>query len=94
MTLKIVTPSSIMKFENVDFLAVKTTIGEMGFINRTAPIIAKLAVDNIRIKKGSTEETYRVIDGFLHCNGNNEVVILTEELIKPEDYDPHKYLGK
>ncbi len=83
-----------MKIENVDFLAVRTTIGEMGFINRTAPIIAKLSVDNIRIKKGSNEESYRVIDGFLHCNGDSEVVILTEELIKPEEYDPHKYLGK
>jgi len=33
----------------------------------------------------------KVIDGFLHCDGENNVIILTEDVGKPQDFDPHRF---
>uniref|UniRef100_A0A7C4VU87 F0F1 ATP synthase subunit epsilon n=1 Tax=Fervidobacterium thailandense TaxID=1008305 RepID=A0A7C4VU87_9BACT len=93
MRVKIVTPTKIMEFRDVKFIVFRTLDGEMGVLDRRAPIIAKLAVADVKLKLENFEESYRVVDGFLHCDGKSNVVILTEEVGKPEDFDPHKYLG-
>lgn len=82
-----------MEFKNAILLVFRTLEGEMGVLDRRAPIIAKLSVADVRIKSEDGEERYRVVDGFLHCDGNSSVVILTEEVGRPEDFDPHRYLG-
>ncbi len=93
MKIKIVTPYKIMEFSNAKILVFKTVEGEMGVLDKRAPLIAKLAVTDVRIKTEVGEEKYRVVDGFIHCDGNSNVTILTEEVGKPEEFDPHKYLG-
>lgn len=93
MKIKIVTPYKILEFSNTKLLVFKTVEGEMGFLDKRAPLIAKLAVTDVKIKKDDGEEILKVVDGFIHCDGNSNVVILTEEVGKPEDFDPHKYLG-
>ncbi|HOJ94852.1 MAG TPA: F0F1 ATP synthase subunit epsilon [Fervidobacterium nodosum] len=93
MKIKIVTPYKIMEFSNAKILVFKTVEGEMGVLDKRAPLIAKLAVTDVRIKTDDGEEKYRVVDGFIHCDGNSNVTILTEEVGKPEEFDPHKYLG-
>ncbi|MFN3691630.1 MAG: F0F1 ATP synthase subunit epsilon [Fervidobacterium sp.] len=93
MKIKIVTPYKIIEFSNTKLLVFKTVEGEMGILDKRAPLIAKLAVTDLKIKKDDGEEILKVVDGFIHCDGNSNVVILTEEVGKPEDFDPHKYLG-
>lgn len=93
MKIKIVTPYKILEFGSAKLLVFKTVEGEMGVLDKRAPLIAKLAVTDVKIKKDDGEEIYKVVDGFIHCDGNSNVVILTEEVGKPEDFDPHKYLG-
>lgn len=93
MRVKIITPTKVFEFNDAKFIALRTLDGEMGLLDKRAPIIAKLAVADLRIKLEDHEEKYKVVDGFVHCDGNSNVVILTEELGRPEDFDPHKYLG-
>ncbi|MGQ9856150.1 MAG: F0F1 ATP synthase subunit epsilon [Fervidobacterium sp.] len=94
MKIKIVTPYKIVEFSNAKLIVFKTVEGEMGVLDKRAPIIAKLAVSDVRIKTESAEETFKVIGGFMHCDGNDNVVILTEDVGRPEDFDPHKIAGK
>ncbi|MFN6992204.1 MAG: F0F1 ATP synthase subunit epsilon [Fervidobacterium sp.] len=93
MKIKIVTPYKILEFTNTKLLVFKTVEGEMGVLDKRAPLIAKLAVTDVKIKKDDGEEILKVVDGFIHCDGSSNVVILTEEVGKPGDFDPHKYLG-
>jgi len=91
MKLKIVTPYKIVEFNNAKLIVFKTVEGEMGVLDKRAPIITKLAISDVRIQTEEGEEKLKVIDGFLHCDGNSNVVILTEEVGKPEEFDPHKF---
>jgi len=93
MKVKIVTPYRIAEFSNAQFVVFRTVEGEMGVLDKRAPIIAKLAICDVRIKLDNGEEVYRVVDGFIHCDGKSNVVVLTEEMGRPEDSIPHKYLG-
>jgi len=93
MKVRIVTPYRIAEFPNAQFVVFRTVEGEMGVLDKRVPIIAKLAICDVRIKLDNGEEVYRVVDGFIHCDGKSNVVILTEEMGRPEEFDPHKYLG-
>jgi len=44
----------------------------MGVLDKRAPIIAKLAICDVRIKLDNGEEVYRVVDGFIHCDGKSK----------------------
>ncbi len=91
MKIKIVTPYKIIEFNEVKLVVFKTVEGEMGVLDKRAPIIAKLAISDIKIKTDNSEEVLKVIDGFLHCDGENNVIILTEDVGKPQDFDPHRF---
>lgn len=90
MTLKIYSPKGLIFEKEVDIVTVKTVEGGMGILNKRAPIIAKLAVDKIIAKDSNSEYEYVLDDGFLHCDGEN-VVVVTEDI--KEKIDPHEYLG-
>ncbi|WP_448376566.1 F0F1 ATP synthase subunit epsilon [Fervidobacterium sp.] len=91
MKIKIVTPYKIIEYSDAKLMVFKTVEGEMGVLDKRAPIIAKLAVSDIRIKTETSEEILKVIDGFLHCDGESNVIVLTEDVGKPQDFDPHKF---
>ncbi|WP_448376054.1 F0F1 ATP synthase subunit epsilon [Fervidobacterium sp.] len=91
MKIKIVTPYKIIEYKDAKLMVFKTVEGEMGVLDKRAPIIAKLAVSDIRIKTETSEEILKVIDGFLHCDGESNVIVLTEDVGKPQDFDPHKF---
>ncbi|HCI29951.1 MAG TPA: F0F1 ATP synthase subunit epsilon [Fervidobacterium sp.] len=93
MKVRIVTPYRIAEFSDAKLVVFRTVEGEMGVLDKRAPIIAKLAITDVRIEFENSREVYRVVDGFIHCDGNSNVVVLTEEMGRPEEFDPHKYLG-
>ncbi|ABR30161.1 H+-transporting two-sector ATPase, delta/epsilon subunit [Thermosipho melanesiensis BI429] len=90
LRLKIFYPNGLFLDEEVDIVTVRTVEGEMGILKNRAPIIAKLRVDKIIVKKFDKKFEYIIDDGFLHCDGEN-VIILTEDV--KNEINPHEYLG-
>ncbi len=90
LKLKIYSPNGLMFEKDVTVVTVRTVEGEMGLLERRAPIIAKLKVDKVVAKDNTQTYEYVIDDGFLHCDGEN-VIIVTEDIKK--EIDPHKYLG-
>ncbi|MBT1247249.1 F0F1 ATP synthase subunit epsilon [Thermosipho sp. 1223] len=90
MRLKIYYPNGLFFDKEVDIVTVRTEVGEMGILKDRAPIIAKLKVDKVIAKKADEKFEYIVDDGFLHCDGEN-VIIITEDV--KDKINPHEYLG-
>ena len=85
--LEIVTPIGKKFSQEIEFLKVRTTEGDMGILPNHAPFVAALKPEEIkiRIEKGN-EELYYISNGFIEIN-NNKVVIIVDEALKPEEID-------
>lgn len=73
----IVTPDGTVYDEPAPLLVIKTTEGQMGLMKNHQPIIASLAIDELRLKHGTdTKDTVIAVNGgFIDFNGQNATVV-------------------
>jgi F-type H+-transporting ATPase subunit epsilon len=73
--LEIVTPERRAYEDNVDFVTLPGSEGEMGVLPRHAPLISMLGAGELRVRKGSTEESFAIIGGFVQVLPDRVVVM-------------------
>ena len=73
--LEIVTPERLVYSDDVDRVQVPGSDGELGILPHHAPLVATLGVGELRIIKGSSEESIAVIGGFLQVRPDKVVVM-------------------
>jgi F-type H+-transporting ATPase subunit epsilon len=75
--LEIVTPERLVYSDDVDRVQVPGSEGELGILPHHAPLVATLGTGELRIIKGSSEESIAVIGGFVQVRPD-KVVIMAE----------------
>jgi F-type H+-transporting ATPase subunit epsilon len=75
--LDIVTPERLAFSEEVDAVNVPGIEGELGILPHHAPLVSTLGAGELRIRKGSTEESFAIFGGFLQVLPD-KVVVLAE----------------
>ena len=75
--LEVVTPERLVYSDDVDRVQVPGSEGELGILPHHAPLVATLGTGELRIIKGSSEESIAVIGGFVQVRPD-KVVIMAE----------------
>lgn len=84
---RIVTPEGIKVEEDVEYAEFKSIEGGMGTLTNRLPIIVRLRIAPVRIKKSENSyKTFAVHGGVLQMTGN-EMTIVTTAAERPEDID-------
>ncbi|HOB16801.1 MAG TPA: ATP synthase F1 subunit epsilon [Defluviitoga sp.] len=84
---RIVTPEGIKVEEDVEYAEFKSVEGGMGTLTNRLPIIVKLRIAPVRVKKSENEyEVLAVHGGVLNMSGD-EMTIVTTAAERPEDID-------
>ena len=85
--LEIVGPSGKVYSNDVEFVLVRTTEGDMGILPNHSPFVAGLAIGEMMVREEKGKEIfYYISEGFLEIN-NNKVIILADEAILSTDID-------
>ena len=86
LNLDIVTPERLAYSGSVDSVQVPGADGELGILPHHAPLIATLGAGELRIRTGSTEETFAVFGGFVQVLPD-KVVVMAESADLAADID-------
>src|SRR4051812_15563831 len=87
LTVEIVTGERVVFTEtDVDMVIAPGSDGTLGILPRHAPLITTLAEGELRVKKGSTEESLVVFGGFMEVTGE-KVVVLADTAERAEEVD-------
>lgn len=84
--VNIVTPDGPVLEGDFDMISCKAKSGELGILPGHIPIVAPLAISEVRLKKGTETERVAVSGGFLEVS-SNEATILGKAAEKSEDID-------
>ena len=85
--LEIVGPSGKVYSNDVEFVLVRTTEGDMRILPNHSPFVAGLAIGEMMVREEKGKEiSYYISEGFLEIN-NNKVIILADEAILSTDID-------
>ncbi len=87
--LEIVTPERLAYEDDVDMVIVPGSEGELGILPHHAPLITTLGLGELRIKKGTAEESFAIIGGFLQVRPD-KVVVMAETADLASDIDLEK----
>ncbi len=71
---------------DVDMVIAPGSDGTLGILPHHAPLIATLAIGELRIKKGSTEQSIAVFGGFIEVTPD-KVVVLADSAEREEEID-------
>src|SRR5665213_788879 len=82
--LEVVTPERLVYSDDVDGVQVPGSDGELGILPHHAPLVATLGSGELRIIKGSSEESIAVIGGFLQVRPDKVVVMAESADLAPE----------
>jgi len=88
LTVEVVTPSATVYKGEVEMVVATTTGGEVGILPLHAPIVAELAAGELRLKKGTAEETevFATYGGYLQC-AEDHMIVLTDNAVNIKDVD-------
>ena len=87
LTLEIVTAErQVLAEENVDMVIAPAIDGEVGILPHHAPLITVLQIGELRLKKGSDEQSIIIAGGFLEVL-NDKVTILADVAERLEEID-------
>ncbi|HBN09725.1 MAG TPA: F0F1 ATP synthase subunit epsilon [Cyanobacteria bacterium UBA8530] len=75
--LEIVTPDRTVISEEVDFLRVRGTEGELGILPGHAPLFAVLEIDILQFRRDAKEEVVALMGGFMEV-GPDQVSIVSD----------------
>jgi len=75
LLLEIVTPEKLAYRDQVDEVLVPSADGQLGILPHHTPLITTLGVGELRIRKGSSEEYFAIVGGFLQVRPDKVVVM-------------------
>ena len=75
LRLEIVTPERQAYSDDVDAVICPGTEGEIGVLPHHAPLLSTLGLGELRIRKGSQEESFAIAGGFLQVRPDKVVVM-------------------
>lgn len=84
--LELVTPLAKILSEEVNFVMLRTTEGDMGILPNHSPFVAGLATGEMKVRNNGQEKFYYVSGGFVEIS-DNVVTILADEAMDVNDID-------
>jgi F-type H+-transporting ATPase subunit epsilon len=75
LRLEIVTPERLAYADDVDAVVLPGSEGELGVLPHHTPLVSTLGVGELRIRKGSSEESFAIFGGFLQVRPDKVVVM-------------------
>lgn len=84
--LEVVTPLAKILSEEVEFIMIRTTDGDMGILANHSPFVAGLATGEMKIRSNGKEDFFYVSGGFMEIS-NNVVTVLADEAMNIKDID-------
>ena len=85
--LEIITPLEVVYRGEVEFVKLRTVVGDMGILAKHAPLVSELALGQMMIRsEDKKEESFFVSGGFLEIS-KEKTVILADEAINVKDID-------
>lgn len=76
--VELVTPERLVFHDQVDFIAAPSVEGEVGILPGHAPLLTRLGVGELRMKKGNDTRYIALTGGFLEVQGGSHVSIFAE----------------
>lgn len=76
----------ILSEDDVDMVVAPGAEGSLGILPRHAPLITTLAAGELRVKKGSQEDSIVVFGGFMEVTPE-KVIVLADTAERAEDID-------
>ncbi|MBT5903346.1 MAG: ATP synthase F1 subunit epsilon [Opitutaceae bacterium] len=86
LTLEIVTPEARVYSDTVDNVVIPTVEGEIGVLPGHLPLLSQVTDGELRVAKGSANETLVIGDGFVQVQGD-KVSVLAEHAIEENSID-------
>ena len=88
LSVEVVTPSATLYKGEVEMVVAMTTEGEVGILPLHVPIVAELAPGELRLKKGSAEDTqyFATYGGYLQC-ADDRMIVLTDNAVDARNID-------
>lgn len=87
LSVEIVTGERIVFTEtDVDMVVAPGTDGSLGILPQHAPLITTLTAGELRVKKGSIEQSIIVFGGFMEVTGN-KVIVLADTAERADEVD-------
>ncbi len=84
--LEVITPLKKVLEKEVERVILRTSEGDMGILAKHAPLVAELAVGEMKIKTDAGEERFFVAGGFLEIS-KDRTLVLADEAINVKDID-------
>ena len=92
--VEVLTPEGEVFNDEVEMVSTRTTTGSIGVLANHAPLMAILEPTELRLFKSESEVvSFAQGEGYLQVVGN-EVLVLVEEAISPEDIDKSAFESK
>ena len=86
LRLEIVTPEATAYSEDVDFVTLPGTEGELGVYPRHVPVLTAIKPGELRVLKDGRETLLAVGEGFVEIKGDS-VSVLTDMALESEQID-------
>lgn len=86
LTLEIVTPEGRVYSDTVDNVVLSTSTGEIGVLPGHIPLLTQLEDGELRVLKGTTQESIACGRGFAEINAD-KVSVLAEQAINVDKID-------
>jgi len=87
--LEIVTPERLAYSDSVDAVVLPGSEGELGVLPHHAPLVTRLGVGELRVRKGTEEESFAIVGGFLQVRPD-KVVVMAETADMASEIDLEK----
>ncbi len=84
--LEIVTPEKVAYKDDVDSVQLPGSEGELGVLPHHAPLVTTLGAGELRLRKGSDEESFAIVGGFVQVL-SDKVVVMAETADMASDID-------
>jgi F-type H+-transporting ATPase subunit epsilon len=89
LQLEIVTPERLAYSDSVDSVQLPGIEGELGVLPHHAPLVSTLGAGELRLRKGSQEESFAIVGGFLQVLPD-KVVVMAETADMASEIDLEK----
>jgi len=78
LSVELVTPERIVRTEeDVDMVIAPGADGELGILPNHSPLLTALGIGELRLRRGTEEESFAVHGGFLEVLANKVIVMAT-----------------
>ena len=89
LQLEIVTPEKLAYEDEVDSVQLPGSEGELGILPHHAPLVSTLGAGELRLRKGSEDEFFAIVGGFLQVLPD-KVVVMAETADMASEIDLEK----